>query len=145
MTIIIEQTTEASMLYPMFAMVMLTLIVGIITVKVRFASVKNREVAIKYYSLMEGENIPDIITKTTRHLNNQFEVPVLFYVVATLYISLGLESSLANIIAWAFVISRYIHSYIHLTYNHIIHRMVAFWVAFVCVIALWVNLMIKQA
>lgn len=39
MTIIIEQTTEASMLYPMFAMVMLTLIVGIITVKVRFASV----------------------------------------------------------------------------------------------------------
>ncbi len=132
------------MIFPMFTMVMLTLILGCITVKARFESVKNGSVNAKYYKLMQGDNIPDFVTKTTRCFNNQFEIPVIFYVACTLYISLGIESLVGIVFAWAFVVLRSVHAYIHLTYNHIIHRMSVFWAAFISVIALWVNLIIHQ-
>jgi hypothetical protein len=132
------------LIFPMFTMVMLTLILGCITVKARFESVKNGSVNAKYYKLMQGDNIPDFVTKTTRCFNNQFEIPVIFYVACTLYISLGIESLVGIVFAWAFVVLRSVHAYIHLTYNHIIHRMSVFWAAFISVIALWVNLIIHQ-
>jgi len=132
------------LLYPMALMVLLSLIVGVVAVKSRFASVKQGQVKPKYFKLMSGQQVPEIITKTTRNFNNQFEIPVLFYVVCTLYISLDVTSLFAVILAWLFVAFRYLHSYIHLTYNHLLHRMIAFWLAFVCVIALWVNLLVQQ-
>jgi hypothetical protein len=132
------------LIYPMFSMVLLTFIIGFIAVKTRFSSVKNGSVSAKYYRLMQGEEVPEIVTKTTRCFNNQFEIPMLFYVVCTLYLSLGIESFVAVIFAWLFVALRSVHAYIHLTYNHIIHRMSVFWSAFLTVIALWVNLIAHQ-
>jgi hypothetical protein len=128
----------------MVAMVLLTFVVGAIAVKVRFASVKGGEVSAKYYKLMHGEDVPEIVTKTTRCFNNQFEIPVLFYVVCTLYISLGIESLAGVILAWLFVTLRCVQAYIHLTYNHIIHRMSAFWLAFISVMILWLNLVTNK-
>ena len=130
--------------FPIFAMVMLTVVIGAITLKSRFSSVKSGEVSPKYYKLMDGEDVPEIITKTTRCFNNQFEIPILFYVVCTLYISLGIESLLGVILAWLFVVLRCIHAYIHLTYNHILHRLSAFWLAFLSVIVLWLNLLANK-
>ena len=128
----------------MSLMVLLTFIVGFIAVTTRLSSVKKGNVKAKYYRLMEGQEVPEIITKTTRNFNNQFEVPLLFYVVCTLYISLNIESSVAIILAWLFVILRCIHSYIHLTYNNVLHRMSVFFLAFFCVLGLWVNLLVQK-
>ncbi|MBL4830931.1 MAG: MAPEG family protein [Aliivibrio sp.] len=135
---------EVHLLYPMFLMVLLTLVVGIITVKARIKSVKNGEISAKYFRLMDGQALPELVTKTTRNFNNQFEIPTLFYVVCTLYISFGLESLLAVVFAWLFVALRIAHSYIHITYNHVLHRMLTFFGAFFCVIALWVNLLVMK-
>ena len=125
-------------------MVLLTFIVGILAVKTRLSSVKKGNVKAKYFRLMAGQEVPEIIIKTTRNFNNQFEVPVLFYVVCTLYISLNIESLVAIVLAWVFVFLRCLHSYIHLTYNNILHRMSVFFLAFFCVIALWVNLLVEK-
>ena len=132
------------MLYPMFAMVVLTLIVGLIAVRVRFASVRSGDVHPKYFKLMQGFDVSESVIKTTRSFNNMFEVPTLFYVVCTLYVSLGLNGWLGIILAWLFVFSRCVHAYIHLTYNHIIHRMYAFWVGILCVLALWIVLLVQR-
>ena len=135
---------EVYLLYPMFLMVLLTFTIGFFTVKARFASVKNGDVKAKYYRLMDGQKVPDIITKTTRNFNNQFEVPTLFYVVCSLYISFGIESFFALIFAWLFVLLRIVHSYIHITYNHVIHRLITFFTSSICVIVLWVNLLVQK-
>lgn len=132
------------MLYPMSAMVLLTFIIGVIALKARFNSVKSGELKAKYYALMQGENEPIFVTKTTRCFNNQFEIPVLFYVVGTLMLSLSIESFISIIFAWLFVLLRCVHAYIHLTYNHVMHRMLVFWLALLCVMGLWVNLLIQQ-
>ncbi len=128
----------------MAMMVLLTFIIGLIAVKVRFASIKTGKVKARFYKLMAGQEVPKQVTVTTRCFNNQFEIPLLFYVVCTLYISLGIESSLAIISAWLFVALRYIHAYIHLSYNHVLHRMLVFWAGFIAVMVLWGNLVITQ-
>lgn len=132
------------LIYPMFSMVLLTLVVACLAVKARVASVKNKTVGVKFFRLMEGQEVPELITKTTRNFNNQFEVPTLFYVVCTLYICMGINSFTALIFAWLFVILRVVHSYIHLTYNHVLHRMAAFWLSLMCVLSLWINLLLQK-
>lgn len=133
------------MLYAMSLMVLLVFILGCITVKVRFASVQKGNVNIGYYKLMQGDNIPDIVTKTSRNFSNQFEMPTLFYVVGMLYIHFNMETMFSIVVAGIFVLSRYIHSYVHLTYNHIMHRMLIYWVGVICVMVLWIHLLIQQS
>ncbi|WP_440873971.1 MAPEG family protein [Thalassotalea sp. PLHSN55] len=132
------------MIFAMALLVLLTFVIALITVSARFASVKNGTVKARYFRLMQGQEVPEFITKSGRNFNNQFEVPTLFYVVCCLYISLGLETQFSTIIAWLFVILRIIHSYIHLTYNHVIHRLLVFVAGFLCIIILWANLVITQ-
>lgn len=132
------------LLYPMFSMVLLTFIVACIAVKVRIASVKGKSVSAKYFRLMDGQNVPENITKTTRNFNNQFEIPTLFYVVCSLYVCLGINSIIALTFAWMFVFLRVTHAYIHLIYNHILHRMATFWLSFMCVMVLWINLLLQK-
>jgi hypothetical protein len=128
----------------MFLMVLLTFIVGCITVKARVTSVRNGDVSIKHYRVMNDLHMPETVTKSTRNYSNLFEVPILFYVVSTLYISLNIETVFAVSCAWFFVISRVIHSYIHLTYNNVIHRMVSYWAGLIAIFVLWVTLLIHQ-
>ncbi len=130
------------MFYPMFFMVLLIAVVGAVTVTRRFASVKDGSVKARYFKLMSGQDVPELVIQSTRNFNNLFEVPILFFVAGTLYISLGIESSFALACAWFFVIARVAHSYVHLTYNHVMHRLVAFALAFAAVVALWINLLI---
>ena len=132
------------MLYPMALMVFLTFFVGLITLKTRFASVRSGEVKIAYFKLMQGQDVPDRVTVTTRSFNNMFEVPVLFYVACTLYVSMGIEGLPGLALAWFFVSLRIAHAFIHLTYNNILHRMLCFWATFISVLLLWINLLLQQ-
>lgn len=131
------------MLYPMVMMVVLTFIVGLITARTRFASVRSGDVKLRYFKLMQGQDVPERVTVTSRSFNNMFEVPVLFYVACTLYISLGVAGPAGPVLAWSFVVLRYVHAAIHLTYNGFLHRMVFFWASFVCVLLLWMNLALQ--
>lgn len=129
----------------MAAMVLLTLIVGAVTFVVRLSNVRSGHVGVKYFKLMQGQDVPEMVTKTTRCFNNLFELPVIFYAACTLYLSLSVNSVVGMVFAWLFVSLRYLQAYVHLTYNHLLHRMSAFWLAFFCVIALWINLVIQAA
>jgi hypothetical protein len=131
------------MLYPMAMMVLLILLVGIAAIRTRFASVKSGAASVKDFRLTKKEDLPDSVIKTTRCFNNLFEIPMIFYIVCTLYISLQIDSAAAIILAWLFVVFRYIHVYIMLGNNNVIHRMWAFWIAFVCVLGLWGILLVK--
>lgn len=128
----------------MALMVLLTFVVGLVTARTRFASVRSGDVKLKYFKLMQGQDVPERVTVTTRCFNNMFEVPVLFYVACTLYISLGAVGLPGLVFAWLFVALRYLHAFIHLTYNNFLHRMLAFWASFVCVLLLWLNLVLQQ-
>jgi hypothetical protein len=128
----------------MALMVLLTFIVGLVAARARFAGVRSGEVRFAYFKLMQGQEVPDRVTVTTRCFNNLFEVPVLFYVACTLCISLGVEGLSGLVLAWLFVALRSVQALIHLTYNNFLHRMLAFWAAFMCVLLLWMNLVLLK-
>ncbi|TKB45975.1 hypothetical protein E8M12_06220 [Thalassotalea mangrovi] len=129
------------MIYPIFALVLLTFIVGVITLSTRFKSVLNRTVKIKYYRNMQGQEVPEFVTRTTRCFNNLFEVPVLFYAVTLMMVATGHKSELSLLLAWCFVFSRVVQAMVHLTYNNVIHRMIGFWAGFIIVIIMWLELL----
>lgn len=132
------------MLYPMFMMVLLTFITGLITLKYRYSLVKNGVLDQKYFQLMKEQEVPEFFTKSKQCFSNMFEVPVIFYAGCILYISLGVDSYIGLVFAWFFVFMRYIQAYVHLTYNWVLHRMLSFWFSFLSVVGLWVNLLYSQ-
>ena len=132
------------MFYPMVSIVLLTSVVGLVAAWARFVGVRSGEVKYGYFKLMQGQEVPDRVTVTTRCFNNMFEVPVLFYGACALYISLGVEGLPGIVFAWLFVALRYAQAFVHLTTNHFLHRMLAFWTSFICVLLLWVNLVLQQ-
>ena len=58
------------MLYPMFFMVMLTFVTLLFALRIRLASVRRGEVSLSYYSMFQGEEIPDLVIKTSRNVAN---------------------------------------------------------------------------
>jgi hypothetical protein len=61
-------------------------------------------------------------TRAADNFRNLFELPVLFYAAVLLVAQSGLESPVTVGLAWAFVALRLLHSWIHCTYNKVMHR-----------------------
>ena len=81
------------MLYPMFFMVMLTFVILLFTLRIRLTSGRRGEVPLSYYSMFQGEEIPDLVIKTSRNVANLFEVPIIFFMAGVLYIALEMSDS----------------------------------------------------
>lgn len=128
----------------MCAMVLLTLSIGLLTFYVRVQSVKKGQLDYKYFRLMSGYDAPEKVIQVGRNFNNQFEVPMLFYVSVLTHIVMGIENTFAIVIAWFFVASRFLHSYIHITSNKLMHRVNAFWLGVLMIFVLWTHILIRS-
>ena len=80
-----------------------------------------------------------------RNLSNQFELPVLFYVVCILFHITSGADIVVVVMAWTFVLSRFAHAYVHLSSNRIRHRRPLFIVGYAANAVLWIWFAIKLA
>jgi hypothetical protein len=124
------------MLYPLFAMVLVTFLVAIHLFRLRVKAVKAGEIRLSQFRLNNSE-VPDSIAQATRNYTNLFEVPVLFYTAGAIAIALGIQVPAMIITAWIFVLARITHSWIHLTSNNVIYRMRAYMLGNICVLVIW--------
>lgn len=129
------------MIYAIFAGTMLTIFIGLLSVRERISCVRNGQISAGYFKLMQGAELPEQLIKTGRCYNNMFEVPCLFYVVCILYIVLGIESSTGLLLAWAFVALRSAQACVHLTSNKVRYRMYLYGGGVLSVVLLWINLL----
>jgi hypothetical protein len=149
-----------NLIYPMFSMVLYIVLLGVYTFIVRRNSVIKRETHFKYFKTydMSLGGPPEYVTRVGRHFDNQFQVPILFLITMLMYISLGnsmgtslilqtTRSSNTNfypgLLAWAFVISRMIHSYVHLGSNNVVYRFLSYASGLFIVLFLWILLLFK--
>lgn len=121
-----------------YFLVLLTFVILLFTLRERVASVRKGDVSLSYYSMFQGEEIPDMVQKTNRHFANLFEVPVLFYGAGILHIAMEMTDPALVILAWSFVAARVIHTCIHLGYNNVMHRLVMFGFGNVSVLGVWI-------
>ena len=135
---------EPQMILPMFAMVLLTFFVLIYGLRIRVSAVKTGAVDVSYFKTFQTEaNVPVRLLQHKNHVDNLFQVPTLFYAAAVCALILG-PSPLMVGLAWCFVATRIVHSYIHLTYNNVLHRAPAFVLGNICLLVLWINIVIKS-
>lgn len=127
-----------SILYPVFALAAWTGLVLLLIPFHRIRAVRRREVRGSDFRLGESPAVPDAVRIPNRNYMNLLEVPVLFYVVCLLIYVAVLPSPGAIWLAWAYVVLRVLHSGVHLTYNHVIHRLVLFAVSNGVLVMLWV-------
>jgi len=124
-------------LLPVFAMVALTFGIGIWLGKLRFTAVKRGDLNPRYYELNRGGKVPDYLAKVSHNYDNLLALPILFYVISImLFITAKVEVAQVAL-SWVFVMSRYVHSYIHTTYNNVRHRMRAFMLGVITLISMW--------
>ena len=126
-----------AILQPVFAMVLLTIVVGIALYVQRVAEMRERRIhpqAVAFAAQMMAQ-----LTRTgaADNFRNLFETPVLFYTAALAIYAAHVESPAYVVLAWTYVALRIVHSAIHCTYNKVMHRLRAFIASFVVLGAIW--------
>ena len=86
---------------------------------------------------------PASVQKVNNCIKNQFEVPVLFYVLAGISFAINAVDLFIHGIAWLFVLSRYVHAYIHTGSNVVPVRRKVFTLGLLMILVLVIYLAIK--
>ena len=76
-------------------------------------------------------------------LHNQFELPVLFYVLTVLSIITHHADLVFVVLAWIFVIFRVLQAYVHVTNNNVRFRGAYYGVSALVLVAMWIIFMVR--
>ena len=79
----------------------------------------------------------------SNNFDNQFQLPVLFFVGALVALHLGTISWVEAALAWAFVLLRYAHAVIHVTTNRLYRRFAAYTAGLAVLALFWLWLVIR--
>jgi hypothetical protein len=75
--------------------------------------------------------------------DNQFQLPVLFFVGALIVLQLGLVTWVEVVLAWLFVAMRIAHAAIHVTSNRVFRRFAAYTAGLAVLAIFWLWLVIR--
>lgn len=129
-------------IYPIFSLVLLTFVLAGCVGFSRLLSVRRRQVHPKYFALMTGDTPPAYVQKFGRNFENLLEMPVLFYALGGLAIVLEISDSTLVSQAWLFVLLRFLHTAVHITYNNSLHRLIIFALSMLTLLSMWIHLFI---
>ena len=79
----------------------------------------------------------------SNNFDNQFQLPVLFYVAALLVLWTGGVGWVELILAWLFVALRYVHAAIHVTSNAMLQRFAVYTAGLAVLGILWLVLVLR--
>jgi hypothetical protein len=98
--------------YPMLVMVVLTLLIYVRLINVKVRELKAGKVDMPRPRLHEDAWPESVLLQINNSIRNQFELPVLFYVVCFVFVGIGRGGgTLALVAAWLFVASRIAHAW----------------------------------
>ena len=123
---------------PMGALALLTFIVLGFVPATRFPAVFSGKVTPDDFKLGESARVPPNVAVTNRNYMNLLELPVLFYIAGLMYYVAGRVDEVVLIVAWTYVALRAVHSAIHLSYNKVVHRLIAFAASNFVLAAFWI-------
>jgi hypothetical protein len=105
----------------------------------RLWEIRAGRLSVQAFRLGESPEVPPRTVVVNRNLMNLLEMPVLFYMVClSLYVTRHVEPRLVTL-AWIYVGLRLVHSIIHLTYNRVLHRFLAFASSNVVLLVMWIS------
>ncbi len=123
--------------WPAVAMVVLTFVVAVRMFRTRIAQIKREKIRLSTISTSSAAAAHLTDSRGADNYRNLFELPVLFYLALVVAAQTAQVNALTLTLAWAFVAARVAHSYIHCTYNRVVHRFYAFVASFFICVGLW--------
>jgi len=131
---------KTSILFPMIALVALTFAVLLLIPVRRFRAGIAGQIRYDDFKYGESARVPPEVSIPNRNMMNLLELPLLFYVACLVYLVIGRIDEFALALAWLYVALRIVHSAIHVTYNRVRHRLIAFAASNVVLVMFWTNL-----
>lgn len=124
-------------LLPVFVLIGLAfaLLLGMAVARTR--SLRSGETRFKDIALREP-NWSVRATQIANCFSNQFEVPVLFYVLIALALPLRHADLVIVVLSWVFVFTRFVHAGIFVTSNNVPRRGMAWFAGVVVLMAMWI-------
>ena len=128
---------QTAMIFPTIALVLLTAIVWVCLYVERIRELRQRHIGPQSLatSALAAQTLQRV--QASDNFRNLFEVPVLFYVLCAVLTLAQHVSPFFVVGAWLYVALRYIHSFIHLTYNRVTHRFAVYALSTVILFILW--------
>ena len=134
--------TGFEMFWPLVAHAFLVFCLYALLVARRAAVVRSGKV--ERIAFRENLAEPEESRVVNRAIANQFELPVLFYAVSVLLFITEADNLVAVVLAWIFVVARYLQVAMQLSGNLALRRL-SFMGGFVAVFLMWVWLTIWMA
>ena len=113
-----------AVLLPVFVLVALTFFIQFRMGYLRIGSIRRGETRMGDVALGQP-GWPQDATQVSRAFDNQFQLPVLFYVLVALALPLRQMDLLLVVLSWVFVVLRIVHAYIHVGANDMPNRVCA--------------------
>lgn len=127
---------QTTIFWPVLAHVLLIYMVYGVLGRRRYGAVRSGEAKAGQFKVRSTEPASSITVAA--NLTNQFELPVLFYVLCvTLHLTNGVNY-LTLALMWIFVVSRYFHAWVHLTSNNLLLRSRSFFVGAAILLLGWI-------
>jgi hypothetical protein len=88
-------------------------------------------------------NWPDRATQIANCFANQFEIPVLFYLLIAIALPLRRTDLVIVLLSWVFVVTRFVHAGIFVTSNDLNRRSLAWFAGVLVLFAMWLYFALK--
>ena len=129
-------------LLPVFVLVGLTFVLLLWMAGARRGALVGGETEIRDIALGQP-NWPARATQIGNCYANQFELPVLFYVLIALALPLRHADLIIVLLSWVFVVLRFVHAGIFVTSNDLGRRSPVWLVGAIVLLAMWIYFALK--
>jgi hypothetical protein len=129
-------------LLPVFVLVGLTFALLLAMAGARTTALKSRQTSLKDIALREP-NWPVRATQFANCFSNQFEIPVLFYVLIALALPLRHADLVIVLLSWVFVVTRFAHAGIFVSSNNVQQRGLTWFSGVLVLFAMWIYFALK--
>ena len=124
-------------LLPVFVLVGLTFVLLLWMVGARRGALVGGETKIRDIALGQP-NWPTRATQIGNCFANQFELPLLFYILIAVALPLRHADLFIVLMSWVFVVTRFVHAGIFVTSNDLNRRSLAWFAGVLVLFAMWI-------
>ena len=132
-----------TLLGPAFALVLLTFVVWCLMYLRRIREMKSKRISPQKVATRQAAAALLEDTAASSNFSNLLEAPILFYALVAIAAGTELITTAMVVMAWTYVGLRYAHSFVHLTYNKVMHRFQLYVVSCAVLWAMWIMLAVK--
>ena len=121
----------------MLLVVMLYVVLALRKAKAVKAGLVNRK-----STALDNKAWNDDVVKVSNNIDNQFETPIMFYLLTAMIFLTGIVDVFSLALCWSWVVIRYIHAWVHIGRNYVPNRLKLFALSLLIILVLLLRVLL---